>query len=85
MKGQFWRGAEIKRIRGLYNYIRRKLSKKKLLKKVKELRGRERRKVEQQLHIIADQIIAYAKQFPKPVIAMEDLMGVRENFHKSKN
>jgi IS605 OrfB family transposase len=84
MKGQFWRGAEIKRIRGLYNHIRRKLLKKKLLKKVKELRSRERRKVEQQLHIIADQIIAYAKQFPKPVIAMEDLMGIRENFHKSK-
>ena len=41
MKGQFWRGADIKRIRGLYNYMRRKLSKKKLLKKVKELRGRE--------------------------------------------
>jgi len=84
MKGQFWRGAEIKRIRGLYNHIRRKLLKKKLLKKVKELKGREKRKVEQQLHIIANQIIAYAKQFPKPVIAMEDLTDIRENFHKSK-
>lgn len=25
IKGQFWRGEEIKRIRGLYNHIRRKL------------------------------------------------------------
>jgi len=84
MKGQFWRGEEIKRIRGLYGHIRRRLQEKKLLKKVKELRGRERRKVNQQLHIIANRIVAYAKQFPKPVIVMEDLTGIRDNFHKSK-
>jgi putative transposase len=45
MKGQFWRGEEIKRIRGLYSHIRRKLQEKKLLKKVKELKGKERHKV----------------------------------------
>ena len=84
MKGQFWRGEEIKRIRGLYSHIRRKLLKKKLLKKVKELGVRERRKVNQQLHIIANQIIEYAKQFPKPVIVMENLCGIRDNFKKSK-
>jgi IS605 OrfB family transposase len=84
MKGQFWRGGEIKRIRGLYGHIRRKLQEKKLLKKVKELKGKERRKVNQQLHIIANQIIAYAKQFPKPVIVMEDLTEIRRNFHKSR-
>jgi len=84
MKGQFWRGSEIKRIRGLYNHIRRRLQEKKLLKKVKELKGRERRKVNQQLHIIANQIIAYAKQFPKPVIIMESLNRIRENFKRSK-
>jgi transposase len=54
MKGQFWRGEEVKRMRGLYSHIRRKLQEKKLLKKVKELKGRERRKVNQQLHIIAN-------------------------------
>ena len=84
MKGQFWRGEEIKRIRGLYGHIRRRLLKKKLLKKVKELKGKEKRKVSQQLHIIANQIIAYAKQFPKPVIVMEDLTGIRDNFHKPR-
>jgi IS605 OrfB family transposase len=84
MKGKFWGGKEIKRIRGLYNHIRRKLQEKRLLKKVKELKGRERRKVNQQLHIIANQIVAYAKQFPKPVIVMEDLNGIRSNFKKSK-
>jgi IS605 OrfB family transposase len=57
------------------------------LKKVKELKGRERRKVNQQLHIIANQIVAYANQFLKPVmpvIVVEDLTGIRDSFHKSK-
>jgi len=84
MKGQFWRGEEIKRIRGLYSHVRRNLQKKKLLKKVKELKGKECRKVNQQLHIIANQIIQYAKQFPNPVMVMEDLRGIRDNFKKSK-
>ena len=83
-KGQFWRGSEIKRIRGLYAHIRRRLQEKHRFGKIKELRGREKRKVNQQLHIIANEIVAYAKQFPKPVIVMEDLNGVRENFKKSK-
>jgi IS605 OrfB family transposase len=84
IKGQFWRGEEIKRIRGLYGHIRRSLGKKKLLKKVKELKGKEKHKVNQQLHIIANQIVSYAKQFPKPVIVMEDLNGIRKHFNKSK-
>ncbi len=85
MKGQFWRGEEIKRIRGLYSHIRRKLQERHRLGKIKEFKGRERRKVNQQLHIIANQIIAYAKQFPKPIIVMENLNGIRRNFKKSKN
>jgi len=84
MKGQFWRGSEIKKIRGLHAHIRRRLQEKHRIGKVKELRGKERRKVNQQIHIIANEIVAYAKQFPKPVIVMEDLNGVRENFKKSK-
>jgi len=83
-KGQFWRGSEIKRTRGLHAHIRRRLQEKHRFGKVKELRGREKRKVNQQIHIIANEIVAYAKQFPKPVIVMEDLNGVRENFKKSK-
>jgi len=84
MKGKFWRGEEIKRTRGLYGHIRRKLQEKKLLKKVKELRGKEKRKINQQLHIIANQIIVYAKQFLKPIIVMENLNGIRRNFKKAK-
>jgi len=84
MKGQFWRGEEIKRIRGLYSHIRRKLQEKHRLGEIK-IKHRERRRVNQQLHIIANQIIEYAKQFQKPVIVMEDLNGIRRNFRKSKS
>jgi IS605 OrfB family transposase len=52
--------------------------------KVKELKDKERRKVNQQLHVITNQIVVYAKQFPKPVIVMEDLNDIRRNFKKSK-
>ncbi|MCW4007372.1 MAG: RNA-guided endonuclease TnpB family protein [Candidatus Bathyarchaeota archaeon] len=85
VKGQFWRGSEIKKIRGLYNHIRRRLGEKKLLKKIKALKGKEKRKVNQQLHIIANQIVSYAMQFPKPIIVMEKLNEIRRNFNKSKN
>ncbi|MGC8936894.1 MAG: hypothetical protein ACP5KV_05985 [Candidatus Methanomethylicaceae archaeon] len=54
------------------------------MKKVKELKGKEKHKVDQQLHITANQIIEYAKQFPKPVIVMESLNGICKNFKKSK-
>jgi len=45
VKRQFWRDEEIKRIRGLYSRIRRRLQEKKLLKKVKELGRRESRRL----------------------------------------
>ena len=84
MKGQFWRGEEVKMVRGLYSHIRSKLQEKERIGVVKKLRGKERRKVNQQLHILANQIIAYSKQFPKPVIIMEDLNGIRNYFKKAK-
>jgi putative transposase len=84
MKGQFWRAKEIKRIRGLYGHVRRTLQEKKLILKVKELKGKEKRKVNQQLHIIANQIIEYTKRFPKSIIVMENLNGIRTGFKKSK-
>jgi len=77
MKGQFWSGEEIKRVRGLCGHIRRKLQEKHRVEKTKH-KERERRKVNQQLHIIANQIIKYVKQFQKPVIVMENLNGIKK-------
>jgi len=84
LKGRFWRGQEIKRARGLYNHIRRKFGEKKIPEKIKEIGGKEKRKVKQQLHILANQVVEYAKQFPKPLIAMEDLNGLRKHVKFSK-
>ena len=84
IRGRFWRGEEIKRIRRLYAPVRRKLQEKRRVGKVKELEGKERRKVNQQLHIIANQIIAYAKQFYKPLIVMGNLNEIRGGFKRSK-
>jgi transposase len=73
----------MKRTRGKYAHVRRKMQRKKLMKDVKRLKDKEKRIVEQQLHATANEIVAYAKQFPKPVIAMEDLTGIRGNFDRS--
>lgn len=83
-KGQIWRGEEIKRIRGLYGHIRRSLGRKKLINKVKEIGQKEKRKVNQEVHIIANDIIEYVKQFENPIISIEDLTNIRYNFDASK-
>jgi len=83
MKGKFWSGAKIREIRGKYAHIRRNLQRKKRMDLVKQIGHKEKRIVNQQLHIIANEIIAYAKQFEKPVIAMEKLDGIRENMNSS--
>ncbi len=84
MKGRFWRGSEIKRTKGLYCHIRRSLGKKKLSKKINEMRNREQRRNKQQLHTTVNQIIEHVKQFPNPPIVMETLTGIRSNFNASR-
>lgn len=73
LKGQFWSGAEIKQIRGKRAHIRRNLIKKHKYNKIYTIVHKERNQVNHQLHIIANQIIAYVKQFPNPVIVLENL------------
>jgi IS605 OrfB family transposase len=83
MKGKFWSGARIREIRGKYAHLRRNLQRKKRLDLVRKIGRKEERIVNQQLHIIANEIVAHAKQFEKPVIAMEKLDGIRENMNSS--
>jgi|GEM_PF-6037429 len=51
------------------------------MKDVKKLKDKERKIVEQQLHAITSEIVAYVKQFPRPVMVTEE---IRDNFEKSK-
>jgi len=83
MKGQFWSGAKIREIRGKYFHIRRNLQRKRRLDLVKRIGYKESRIVNQQLHIIAKEVVAYAKQFEKPVIVMEKLIGIRDDMNGS--
>lgn len=83
MRGRFWSGARIREIRWKYAHIRENLQRKKRIDLVKKIGCKESRIVNQQLHIIASEIVAYAKQFEKPVIAMENLDKIRENMNGS--
>jgi len=83
MKGQFWSGARIRYIRGKYAHIRRNLQRKKRIDLVKRIGGKEGRIVNQILHTIAKEVVEYAKQFPKPVIVMEELKNIRKNMNGS--
>jgi IS605 OrfB family transposase len=80
MNGKFWKGADIKRTRGLYGHVRRSLQRKGRAGKVKAIGQRENRIVDQMLHRTANEIVQYALRFEKPVIAMEDLTGIRGRF-----
>jgi transposase, IS605 OrfB family, central region len=83
-KGTFFKGSRIKEVRHKYFNIRKKLQEKRRLDVFKRLRGRERRIVNHELHVISKEIVEYARQFPSPVIAMEKLTGIRENFRRGK-
>ena len=72
-KGTFFKGSKIKEVRHKYFNIRKKLQEKRRLDVFKRLRGRERRIVNHELHVISKEIVEYAKQFPSPVIVMERL------------
>ncbi|BBD72299.1 hypothetical protein HS1genome_0688 [Sulfodiicoccus acidiphilus] len=74
----------IKEIRHKYFGIRKKLQEKRRLDVMKRLRGKESETVNHELHVVSKKIVEYAKQFPSPVIVVEKLTGIRENFKESK-
>jgi len=83
-KGTFFKGSRIKEVRHRHFNIRKKLQEKRRLDVIKRLRGKERRIVNHELHVISKEIVEYARQFPSPVLVMEKLTGIRENFKKGK-
>lgn len=84
VKGQFWNGNEIKALKGKYHHIRRNLGRKKRPQMIKKIKDKLKRKTDQQLHILANDMIDYVSQFEKPIIVMEDLTNIRKNFKKGK-
>lgn len=72
-----FQGRDIRGIRRHYNWLRKKLGKKKLEKEVERLSDKERRKVNQRLHEIARDLVEEADEHNE-VIAIGNLKGLRE-------
>jgi len=53
--------------------------------KIKELKAKEKRFAAVAQLFVANEIVAYAKQFPKSVIVMENSNEIRNNFDKLKS
>lgn len=78
-EARFWRGSKLKQLRWRNSKVRANLQQKHRLDIVKRLRGREHRQVKQELHKLANEVVEYAKSFESPIIAMENLKGIRSN------
>ncbi len=77
-------GRNLKGIRRHYLYLRKRLGNKKLLEKIKQIKDKERRVIEQELHNIANSIVKEAVK-TKSVIALGNLKGIRKSAqHKGK-
>ncbi|MBD3197708.1 MAG: IS200/IS605 family element transposase accessory protein TnpB [Candidatus Lokiarchaeota archaeon] len=58
--------------------------KKKRPHEIKKLKGKLSRKTNYLLHQLANEIVDYTTQFEKPVIALEELTYIRNQFQKNK-
>jgi len=82
IKPKFW-GKEIRGVRRHYQYLRKKLGKKKLLKKIKQLGNKEKRTVDDYLHKISRAIVTISCQ-EHSLIVLGDLKGIRK-LNKGRN
>lgn len=71
-------GKEVRGIRRHYDWLRKRLGNKKLLKKIKEIEQTEKRKVRDVLHKISRAIVDDAKE-KNAVILLGDLKGIRNS------
>ncbi|HIQ12994.1 MAG TPA: transposase [Thermoprotei archaeon] len=69
-------GKELRRVRGHYFYLRRKLGKLKKFKAIKKIGNKERRVVNDLLHKISREIVNRAKK-ENAMIVLGDLKGIR--------
>jgi len=70
-------GKKLRRIRGHYFYLRRRLGKLKKFKAIKKIGRRERRLIDDLLHKISREIVNKAKK-ENAVIVLGDLKGIRK-------
>jgi len=71
-------GREIRGIRTHYSWLRKRLGEKKLLRKIKQLRNKEKRVVDYHLHKIAKNIVVLAVNSSASIV-LGDLKGIRKS------
>jgi len=71
-------GTEIRGIRRHYAWLRKRLGKKKLLKKINTMGDKEKRTVNDILHKISKEIVEHAKK-NNSIIVLGNLKGIRKN------
>ncbi len=71
-------GRDIRGLRSHFNWLRRRLGKKKLLKKIKAMAQKEKNKIANKLHLISKAIVQWAKR-TKSIIVLGDLKGIMKN------
>lgn len=72
-------GRQIRGIRRHYAWLRKRLGKKKLVKKIRQIGRREHNKVNQMLHEISNDIVNLASCIPDSAIIIGDLKGIRKS------
>ena len=80
----FFSGKQVGFVRRRFRSLRQSLGKKKALRAIKALGQRESRWMKDANHKISRQIVDFAKQFPYPVIKLEDLSGIRSERKSTK-
>lgn len=76
-------GKELRKIRGKYHYLRRKLQSEKKTEAVKKIKDREHRKVDNQIHEVSREIVEKAKESDLAIF-IGDLSGYRNSDFGSK-
>ena len=74
----FFNGGRAQHKRERYAKVRRSLGKRKKLKKIKEMQGKEQKYIRDINHKISSAIVEQAKKVENPVVVLEDLKNIRE-------
>lgn len=85
-ESKFFNDGRMEEKRDRYHKLRKSYGKNKLLDKIKETKGKERRYIEDRLHKISSKIIEIANKYNNVCLVMEKLKGVRNNkYNKEMN
>jgi len=80
----FFNGRRVQHKRDRYAKVRRSLGKRKKLRKIKEMQGKEQRYIRDINHKISSAIVEQAKKVENPVVVLENLKNIREKIDFSR-